>query len=174
MRLPNDIDIHSHSGAVSKDRIVCVDPTETKCLPEGDGYLSVGIHPWNADKADDDAWERMAEWLADPRVIAVGEAGYDKLRGPSPEIQDEVFGRQVEMCSQTGLPLIIHCVRAIDKLLDKRKNNSGQWILHGFRGKPEQARQLLDKGIDLSYGSKYNPASFSLTPPERLYRETDN
>ena len=34
-------------------------------------------------------------------------------------------------------------------------------------------RQLLDAGIDLSFGAQYNPESYNLTPPERRHRESD-
>ena len=47
------------------------------------------------------------------------------------------------------------------------------WIVHGFRGGPALARQLLDAGFDLSFGLRYNKESFDITPTERRYRETD-
>lgn len=173
MRLPDNIDIHSHSGPVRQDAILCVDPTECMQLPDGEGYISVGIHPWNADKADAETWERMKVMLADPRVIAVGEAGLDRLRGPGEDVQEAVFLRQADIASSAGLPLVIHCVRAFDRLLKLRKNYTGQWIVHGFRGKPATARQLLAAGLDLSFGSKYNVEAYDLTPVGRRYRETD-
>lgn len=172
-RLPHDIDIHTHSGNVRHDAILCVDPVEKTALPEGEGLLSVGIHPWNAAGAGEDAWLRLEKWLDDPRVIAVGEVGLDKLRGPGADVQEPVFIRQAEIAARRGLPVIIHCVRYADRILNLRKKFDNQWIWHGFRGKPEQARQLLDAGIDLSYGLKYNEESFARTPDERRYRETD-
>lgn len=180
-RLRNDIDIHTHTGPLRKDAIVCVDPTETDRLPEGDGLMSVGIHPWNAGRGyEPEVWTRMENWLSDPRVVAVGEAGLDRLKGPDMNLQEEVFVRQALMAVRKGLPLVIHCVRAADRLLGLRKNfvklgedENSQWIFHGFRGKPELARQLLDAGIDLSFGEKYNPDAYEMVAPERRYRETD-
>ena len=174
-RLPQNIDIHAHSGLPRADAVVCVDPVDSECLPEGSGWLSVGVHPWNADRADAAVWERMERWLADPRVVAVGEVGLDALRGPEPSEQMAVLERQIEMAERHGVPLVIHCVRCFDKLLRLRKNRptSGQWIVHGFRGKPALARQLLEAGIDLSFGDRYNPESYNITPSERRYRETD-
>ena len=172
-RLPHDIDIHTHQGPLRKDAVLCVDPTETEVLPDGDGFISIGVHPWNADKADQAVWQRLEKWLEDKRVVAVGETGLDRLRGPELTVQEDVFRRQARLAGLHRLPVVVHCVRCTDRLLQIRHDFSGQWIYHGFRGKPELARQLLDAGIDLSYGDKYNAASYALTPAERRYRESD-
>lgn len=175
LRLPNNIDIHTHTGAPRCDAVLCVDPTQCDKLPEGDGMVSVGIHPWNAHLADDAVWARLASWLNDSRVVAVGEIGLDRCKGPEEKVQDGVFRRQAELAAALGLPVVIHCVRATDRLLALRKSLQGanQWIYHGFRGKPETAQQLLDAGIDLSFGDKFNSDAFQLTPSHRRYRETD-
>lgn len=176
-RLPTDIDIHTHIGEVRADAILCVDPTERECLPTGEGKLSAGIHPWNADKADQNVWTTLKNWLNDKRIVAIGEVGIDRLRGPQIEIQTDVFERQAELAVEYKLPLIIHCVRAFDILLRIHQHTpafaDSQWIVHGFRGKPELAKQLLNCGIDLSFGQLYNIESFNITPIERRYRETD-
>lgn len=180
--LPPHIDIHAHTGPLRSDAVVCVDPTEAAVLPEGDGLISVGIHPWNADRATAAVWQRLNAWLTDPRVVAVGEAGIDRLRGPAPEVQTAVFERQIDMAARAGLPLVIHCVRGADVLLRLRKKllhsladgqPAPQWIFHGFRGNAALARQLLDAGIDLSFGNRYNAEAFDITPPPRRYRESD-
>lgn len=175
-RLPNDIDIHTHSGPLRTDAILCVDPTERPTLPEGEGLISAGIHPWNAATADSETWQRLVAWLDDPRVVAVGEIGLDRLRGPHIDLQSKVFADQAVLAAERGLPVVIHCVRAVEMLPAIRKRivpAATQWIVHGFRGKPELARQLLDAGIDLSFGGKYNIESFDITPPTRRYTETD-
>lgn len=174
MIFPDGItDIHTHAGPLRPDAVVCVDPVDADALPAGDGWLSVGIHPWNAALATPEVWARLEAWLADPRVVAVGEVGFDRLRGPALDVQTPVFRRQAEMAAARGLPLVIHCVRATDLLLHERKKYKGIWILHGFRGKAAAARQLLDAGIDLSYGARYDEAAYAATPPSRRWRETD-
>lgn len=40
-----------------------------------------------------------------------------------------------------------------------------RWIIHGFRRKPELARQLVDAGFDISIGTKYNPGVPAVVPP---------
>lgn len=174
-KLALDIDIHAHSGPLRADAIVCVDPTETESLPDGEGLLSVGIHPWNADKASAEIRLRLEQWLDDVRVKAVGEIGFDRLRGPEMAVQREVFDWQAKLAASHNKPVVIHCVRAYDILLQcaKSRPREEQWIVHGFRGNPILAEQLLTACIDLSFGEKYNRESYAVTPPERRYRESD-
>lgn len=196
MKLRHDIDIHTHTGPLRPGAILCIDPTQTDTLPEGDGYISVAIHPWHVDKATPQTWTKLVAWLADPRVIAIGEAGIDTLCHTGLQLQTEAFIRQADLARQYKLPLIIHCVRAYHLILQLRKKyletcvskpneedvtldqkqtdcEAPQWIIHGFRGKPELARQLMNADIDLSYGDKFNTRSLTITPPHRLYRESD-
>ena len=35
------------------------------------------------------------------------------------------------------------------------------------------AQQLLEAGLDLSFGLRFNAAAYDLTPAERRWRETD-
>ena len=91
------------------------------------------------------------------------------------ELQLTVFKAQVRLSEEYGLPLIIHCVKAMDELLGSEKEFRPQqaWIWHGFRGKPEQAMQLLKKGFYLSFGEYYPDETMQIVPDERLFLETD-
>ncbi len=173
-RLPDNIDIHTHNPAPDHRAIVCIDPVETTCLPDGIEMMSVGIHPWNAAKADDAVFARMESMLDDPRVVAVGEIGFDRLRGPELAVQEAVFTRQLAMSEVRDLPVVLHAVRADDLILrQRRRSPRAQWIIHSYRGKPSSARPLLEAGIDLSFGPRYNADTFAATPPGRRYRDTD-
>lgn len=161
--------LHSHAPSL---RAITDRSAELSLLPAPQ-LQSVGIHPWHADGADFDAMEALA---ADPLVAAIGEAGFDRRRGPSPDIQREVFRRQARLASSLGKPLIIHCVKAIDILYDehRRLRPDVPWIVHGFRGKPLEAATLLKRGIGLSLGPRFNPATAAMIPDEKLFIETDD
>ena len=92
------------------------------------------------------------------------------------ELQLAVFKEQVKLSEKLGLPLIIHCVKAMEELLGVKKESRPQqpWIWHGFRGKPEQAVQLLKKGFYLSFGEYYPDETMRIVPDERLFLETDD
>ena len=173
-RLPDDIYIQTHNLHPDHPAIVCIDPVETELLPDDVAMMSVGVHPWNAAKADAAVFARMSAMLGDPRVVAIGEIGLDRARGPELDVQEPVFERQLAMARERDLPVVLHAVRADDMILRYRRTHpDGQWIIHSYRGKPASARPLLDAGIDLSFGPRYNPATLAATPPGRRYRDTD-
>ncbi|MBP1640342.1 MAG: TatD-related deoxyribonuclease [Bacteroidetes bacterium] len=137
--------------------------------------ISVGLHPWNIG-AD---WKKQLQILGESagreHVVLIGEAGLDKLCKTDFDLQQTVFLRQIELAEEIKKPLIIHCVKAWQELtaIHKKVIPSVPWILHGFRGKPELAKQLLELGFYLSFGEKFNEESLRITPLERLCTETD-
>ena len=139
------------------------------------GLYSVGIHPWYADTCSDELMNKMTEWLTDDRFVAVGECGLDKNSKVSIEEQLNVFDQQIKLSEKVHKPLIIHCVGCFNELLELKKNlhPSQQWIIHGFRGKPELARQAIRAGCGLSFGEHFNEESVRITPIDQIFIETD-
>ena len=86
-----------------------------------------------------------------------------------------MFSAQVAESERRQLPMTLHVVRAFDLILQARKTLRPQqvWTIHGFRGKPALAQQLLKAGFDLSFGQHYNERAFALTPPDHRHLETD-
>ena len=187
MNLPQTgdfIDIHTHDS-VPSDGIFAV---ENIMAHEGPvpqnisaGAFTAGIHPWQLNENNrDKLLEFIRSIAANPGLIAFGEAGFDRLRGPSIELQKSVFAEQVRIASEKGKPLIIHCVRAWDELLAAHKNLKPRipWMVHGFRGKKELALQLLKRGMYLSFWFDFvmRPGSAELLrflPKDRIFLETD-
>lgn len=170
------IDIHSHRdhSLAKKRAIVNVSLQEEPLFY--DGYFSVGIHPWHIDIGClNFRKQQLSSMSALKNCLAIGECGLDKNSKAPMELQQEVFGFHIELSEVLHKPLIIHCVKAVDELLMFRKKRAPlqPWIWHGFRGNPQQARQLINQGFYLSFGEKYNPESLLLTPSERLFLETD-
>jgi TatD DNase family protein len=137
-------------------------------------WFSCGVHPWYSEDAEPQI-KFLKEIASDPRIVAIGEAGYDKLKGPDLQIQKQIFEQQVELSEQLHKPLIIHCTKAWDELLASHKKYKPKqpWILHGYRGKPELTKQLLNHGFYFSIGEKFNVESLKKIPLERLFCETD-
>lgn len=113
--------------------------------------------------------------MRQPGVAAIGETGLDKLQGADIDTQIKVLTKHVELSEELRLPLILHVVKAYNDIITLRGlvKPSQRWIVHGFRGKPELARQLLDHGFDLSLGEHFNPATAAIIPDSRLHFETD-
>ena len=132
--------------------------------------LSVGLHPWNVSETWQETVASIRKVASRDDVWAIGECGLDKVHGePHPlqmEVQMAAFRAQIAIAEEVQKPIVIHCVRAFDELLmlrreleasRKREDREPQpWVIHGFRGKPEQAKQLMTKGMLLSFGHQYN------------------
>lgn len=173
-------DIHHHrkenDNSFSKKRIVNLDFNEN--LPEK-GYYSIGVHPWSTenmtDRQADAAIEEIRKKVFDDRVIAIGECGLDRLRGGSKELQEKIFRALISLSEEASKPLIIHSVKSNEDIIRIKKElkPSQLWIIHGFRGKKEAAQQLINNGIALSIGERFNSESIKAIPSGMLFMETD-
>lgn len=167
-------DIHAHTRRGPRI-ITSVEPDSDIDTPYGEAWYSVGVHPWSTSEPVS-RWtlDRLARMCADPRVVAIGEAGFDRRRGGSPEYQDEIFLPHVKLSESLRKPLVIHCVGRYGHLMELHGalRPSQLWIVHGFTGKPELARQLTSQGIALSIGSR---RAYDMTelPAGLVYRESD-
>lgn len=182
---PKDyINIHDH-GALTTEGVFIVDnimvhqgrsPSENRGIA-----FSVGAHPWNIDLLNlESQMSIVRDFSLHPNVIAIGESGFDKIKGESMELQKEAFIMHSEISEERGKPLVIHCVKAFDEVLAAKREIKPHmpWIMHGFRGSPELARQLTGKGIYLSAWVEWaiRPVSaetLRAIPREMLFLETD-
>jgi TatD DNase family protein len=108
-------------------------------------FCSVGIHPWYADQENPEELASLFCYASDKRWTAIGECGLDKNISVTFAVQKSIFERQISFSESLKKPLIIHCVGYFNELLEirNRLRPSQLWIVHGFRGKPELAKQLL-------------------------------
>ena len=136
--------------------------------------FSCGIHPWYSEDSEPQL-NYLFEIATDSRIIAIGETGLDKLKGPAFNIQIPVFMSHIELSEQLGKPLIVHAVKAWEQLYHIRKETkpTQPWIIHGFRGNPQIAQQMVRAGYMFSIGDKFNVESLSFIPKESLFCETD-
>ncbi len=182
---PGDyIDIHVHGGKPVSGIFILESlmAHEDKFPIDNQGIaFTYGIHPWFLNEENHDEYILSVEQMVRlPLIVAVGEAGFDRLRGPSAELQRRTFEEQVIISEEVKKPMIIHCVRGWDELLSvqKRFKPKMPWLVHGFRGNTVLANQLLSKGMFLSIWFEYvlRPESASLLrslPLERIFLETD-
>lgn len=168
-------DIHTHNlPSEAGSAIYCLPLGETN-MPDAQ-LCSVGIHPWNAAAADEISYAWVEKMLSRGNVVSLGEVGLDRLHGPAIELQKGVFARQAALSEQFRKPLVIHCVKSADILLSMRKNLHSEmpWVIHGFRGGVDLARQLLDNGLSISFGIHANPETLRFVGLDRILVETDN
>lgn len=177
------LDLHTHhpQPAPAGDLLQVVSQRPQEALPTGTiptlYYRSVGLHPWYAEDLTPTGMLALEEALRSPDVLALGEMGLDKLCTTPLSVQEEYFCQQIELAEERRLPVILHVVRAWDELIRLRKALRPQtpWIIHGFRGRGEQARQLLRLGFYLSFGDRADSQALRLAlDARRLFLETDD
>lgn len=173
-------DFHTHN--LQADHAIISMPQEwvkqpSAFAPHQQALYSAGIHPWWTDDKAATAimLQQLPHLLSHPQVVALGECGLDALRGATLDEQEQVLTQQLLLAEQLHLPVTLHIVRAYDRLLRLHKllRPTTQWTVHGFRGKPALAQQLLQVDINLSFGLKRNNDSWNITPSHRRFTETD-
>lgn len=173
------LDIHTHHPYPQPEALISLrlqPSTEEIPAIEGDQLYSIGIHPWDLEKEySSDIWERLEEIGSMPNIRAIGECGIDTKIAVPMFKQLNVFRRHVEISERLGKPLIIHDVKADDIICGLRRDlkPTQPWAIHGYRGKPGGAAQLLKAGCYLSFGKEYNPETLRSVPADRLLAETD-
>lgn len=156
--------------------LVCMGcgPIHVAALEQGH-LFSAGLHPWDVTGHDQEQFRNLEQLLSLPQVLAVGECGFDTLRGPSHELQEHAFISQFEFSERFGKPMILHVVRDFDSVIRLRKQlePTQPWLIHGFRGGPAQMNQLYRNKILVSLGPNHNPQTLKEIPSDRLFLETD-
>ena len=176
MKFP--VDIHTHRLPPVPGTAIANRYPDT-FVPEEGAWYSVGIHPWHIPATVTPVVRNEMNVLSSlaghPQVLAIGEAGLDKLADAPMAVQMEVFEYQARLSVELDKPLVIHLVKAMSELLKLRQQikPANPWIIHGFRGKPALAEECLRHGFYLSFGEKYQEEALRITPADRLFLETD-
>ena len=166
-------DIHTHRNNPSRQAIVSLSPTQFD--REATRLCSIGIHPWESDRVTQEELLLLHELSTHPLVVAIGECGIDRLKGADIEQQTTLFEQHILLSEKVRKPLIIHAVKSTDIILalHRQYNPTQTWIIHGYRGNATTAQQYIKRGIELSYGEKFNPAAVATTPKDMLWIESD-
>lgn len=113
-----------------------------------------GLHPLYVDSAQAADLEQLAQRLARPDVVAVGEIGLDGfINTPTLEAQLPWFEAQLALARRFDLPVILHVRHAVEAVIQavKRAGVRGG-IAHAFNGSRQQADTLLGMGFALGFG----------------------
>ncbi len=111
----------------------------------------VGVHPLHAREQETEALRDLA---GVPRVVAIGECGFD-VAGPGWDVQVEAFRGQCDLARGAGLPVILHIdgAGAWGRLVDNEDALGGLRVVrHYFTGGSAQAEWHERRGHFLSFG----------------------
>ncbi len=117
---------------------------------------AVGCHPHDAKIFDERGGEDFLKALASrPRLVAIGEIGLDYHYNMSPpEVQRDVFRRQIRVARELSLPVIVHHREAesdLVKVLEEETASEIGGILHSFTADLKTAERALEMGFLLSF-----------------------
>lgn len=154
------------------------------CHRHADVWCALGVHPHEAASWREGDERRLAELLADPRAVAVGECGLDFFYDHSPrDVQLEVLRRQWELAVELGLPAVVHNRDSNAEMLAELRRPAVSALVadfHSFAGGVEMGRELIARGhtLGLSGMVTFPKADnvrqvIPLLPPDRCLIETD-
>ena len=79
------------------------------CRANENTWCALGVHPHDAASWNAGDERRLAELVADPHVVAVGECGLDFYYDHAPrDVQEDVLRAQWRIAVAAGLPAIVH------------------------------------------------------------------
>ncbi|MCD8198440.1 MAG: TatD family hydrolase [Lachnospiraceae bacterium] len=147
-------------------------------------YGAVGVHPDSVGELNEEKLFRLREYLALPKIVAVGEIGLDYYWDKENHaLQKEWFVRQFRLAAEFDRPVIVHSREAAADTFDivKAEFRSGMHVvMHCYSYSPEQAREYLKMGLYFGIGGvltfknarKLKEVVVEL-PMERILLETD-
>lgn len=112
---------------------------------------------------------------------AIGECGLDGAVGVPWEVQERVLIAHLAVAHEAGLPVILHCWRAHDRLLPLlRRFGPVRGVMHSYSGGADLVDAYVAAGLHLSFagattrpGARRPLAAVRRVPRERLLVETD-
>jgi TatD DNase family protein len=144
-------------------------------------FPAFGIHPMHAGSATDQVLDQLMKLSA--QGVAIGETGLDPDYQVPLKQQEQVFREQLRIAAACGLPVLIHCRRAFQRVVnilrEERADRVGG-VMHAFSGSVEMAREFIQLGFAISISGTvtWNNAVKPLRiarelPLEHLVLETD-
>jgi TatD DNase family protein len=149
-------------------------------------FATVGIHPNEAVEARPNDWETICQLARSPLVVAIGETGLDRHWDKTPfEVQQDYFGRHLELAGELDLPVIIHSRECHADIVEQlaRLGRPIRGVLHSFTGNWAEAEEILELGLHISFAGMLTFANKALdplrdaaskVPIDRLLVETDS
>jgi len=147
-------------------------------------YCGMGVHPHNANDADEDVFRSIRQNSDNHNVKAIGETGIDYYYDFAPkDIQQVHFRNQLKIAKETGLPAIVHNREADEdvlKIIEDEQDGSLKGVLHCFSSPLETMKKALDLGFNISFTGNITFKKSNLdevvrdVPLDRLMLETDS
>ncbi|MBI2642405.1 MAG: TatD family hydrolase [Candidatus Wildermuthbacteria bacterium] len=186
-----------------EEREVDVMEVQSETLRQAQGEKSWMIFQTRSEEFDYEKYKRLALSEAangrpSRRVVAIGECGLDYYYEPKGKEKREALRNrqkstlalQVKLAEELGVPVIFHCRKAHDDLIEflanyklKTKNYKLQGVVHCYTGTLAQAEKFYAMGLYFGFNGLIfkkvpalpNPEEIIKNIPlERIVLETDS
>lgn len=132
-------------------------------------YAAIGFHPTEIKYYGDDEYKWLEENANHPKVVAIGEIGYDFHWDTTTEEEQTIsFIRQIEIAKKVNKPVIIHSRDAMNKTYQMLKNlnaSSIGGVMHSFSGSLEMANEFIKLNFYIGLGG---PVTFTNAKDPKL------
>ena len=146
--MKNFFDHHTHSDKPFSCRSCRVEEFLNIKKPLEGQNFSLQLHPWHLPENFTGLPENFIKLAKSDQICAIGEIGLDRLHGPALDIQIKYFKAALDLANELKKPVILHIVRCGDEALRILENYPHlKKIWHGFRGKKELFRKIVDANI---------------------------
>ena len=158
-------------------------------------FAVAGWHPTDVLHAPEDVRPELRELAKHPKVVAIGETGFDYYRMPSKDEkhtaadderykkrQADIFEQQLEVAAEAGLNCVIHQREALDDTLAAMERWRGRvrGVFHCFAGDVAQMRRVVEVGSLVSFtgiltfkNGQNIRDTLATTPADKFMLETD-
>ena len=152
------------------------------CEKDARIHACYGLHPYMADKHDQQDIIDLENWLEANECVAIGECGLDFRKNQADrQLQQQFFSAQIAIAHAIGKPVVIHAVRATEDVIRSISSHPGlRGMVHSYSGSYEQALRLIELGFYISFGgaitytnAKKLRAAASKLPLDAILLETD-
>ena len=127
-------------------------------------YAAAGVHPHEAEKAEADYLDRLADMLKNKKTVALGEIGLDYFYDlASRDAQKKALSEQVALAVRLDKPAVFHIRDAHGDMIDffRGLKRLPRGVIHCFSGSAETAREYVRMGFYISFAG---PLTFKKAP----------
>ncbi len=141
-------------------------------------YVSVGLHP-NDNKKEVFDFQKYKDLAQNKKVVAIGEFGLDFLNIDEQDKfrQKALAKQQFDLAKELDLPVILHCRKAHQELIEMLGTQEIKGVVHCFTGNWRQAQKYMALGLYLGFNGiifKMNvDETIKKMPLDRMLLETD-
>jgi len=119
-------------------------------------YHALGFHPYFLSTFQEQQITQLEALFMEKQknCVAVGECGLDALINVDMKTQEQYLLAQFNIAQNLQLPLILHCRKAQNRLLQLLKAHRIDvgGVIHGFSGSYQQAMAFVELGFKIGVG----------------------